>query len=220
MEHIIIDGGSTDGTVEIIANASSVDKYISEPDEGIYDAMNKGLALAKGDIIGMLNADDFYETDDVLAQVAKVFERPDVDACYADLVYVKQCDTSKVVRYWKSVSYRPGLFTQGWMPAHPTFFCRKSAYSQFGAFDIDYKIAADVELLFRFLEKYRLNSVYLPQTLIRMRLGGTTNRSWHNIKTQNSEILTMLDKYYGHVNRFRFFWGKFCHRLSQFLLRP
>lgn len=219
LEHIIIDGGSTDDTREIIANFSSVAIYLSEPDDGIYDAMNKGIAMASGELIGILNADDFYASDDVLSQIVKVFDEPQVDACYADLLYVKQHNTNKVVRYWKSCSYKQGLFKRGWMPAHPTFFCRKSVYERFGKFDLNYKIAADVELLFRFLEKYRINSIYLPKLLIKMRMGGTTNQSWSNIKIQNHEVLAILDKHYGRVSRAYFFLGKLLNRCAQFFLR-
>lgn len=220
IEHIIVDGASTDGTKEIIEQAESVVNYISEPDEGIYDAMNKGIAMAKGEIIGILNADDFYANDGVLSQIAKAFEQQAVDACYADLVYVKQERTEEVVRYWKSSPYKSGLFRKGWMPAHPTFFCRKSVYEKYGNFNLNYKIAADVELLFRFLEKYRIKTVYLPRTLIKMRLGGTTNQSWRNIRTQNNEVLLALDEHYGRVSRLSFFLGKSLNRLSQFFRKP
>lgn len=220
VEHIVVDGGSTDGTREIVASSTSVSKFTSEPDDGIYDAMNKGIAMASGEIVGILNADDFYASNDVLSHIAKVFENPDIDACYADLVYVGREDTDKVVRYWKSRAYKSGLFRHGWMPAHPTFFCRKSVYERYGNFDLDYEIAADVELLFRFLEKHQLQSVYLPKTLIKMRLGGTTNQSWRNIKTQNAEVLSALNKHYGRVSRIRFFLGKLFNRSSQFFRRP
>lgn len=220
VEHIIIDGGSTDGTKDIIANATTVARYISEPDDGIYDAMNKGIARASGDIIGILNADDFYASEDVLEHVAMTFDEPGVDSCYADLVYVRQHDAQKIVRYWKSYPYKPGLFKRGWMPAHPTFFCRKSVYERYGNFDLNYTIAADVELLFRFLEKKRINSVYLPKTIIKMRLGGTTNQSWRNISIQNHEALSALDEHYGRVSRACFFLGKLFNRSSQFLRRP
>lgn len=219
-EHIIIDGASDDGTSEIIAKSPSISKFVSEPDDGIYDAMNKGITISTGEVIGILNADDFYASNDVLSQVAKIFKNPEVDACYADLVYVRQKDTNKIVRYWKSQAYESGLFRGGWMPAHPTFFCRKSVYERYGKFDLNYKIAADVELLFRFLEKYRVKSVYFTKTLIKMRLGGTTNQSWRNIRIQNQEVLTALDQHYGRVNRTRFFFGKLLNRSLQFLCRP
>jgi len=152
-EHIIVDGASRDSTMDIVKSADSISRYISEPDKGIYDGMNKGLRLATGDVIGLLNADDFYADDTVLSQVANVFKDPNMKACFANLVYVDQHDTSRVVRYWKSRPYQQGLFKSGWMPAHPTFFVKKEVYAQYGLFDLSYKIAADFELLFRLIEQ-------------------------------------------------------------------
>lgn len=154
IEHIIIDGESRDATLDII-NQHKLNNttIVSEPDEGIYDAMNKGIKLASGDVIGTLNADDFYIDSDVISKVSKVFSDPTTDASYADLIYVDQVNTDKVVRYWKSKPYKDGLFKQGWMPAHPTFFTRKHVYERFGYFSLKYKIAADFELLFRLIEK-------------------------------------------------------------------
>jgi len=160
-EHIIVDGASRDSTMDIVKSAGSITRYISEPDKGIYDGMNKGLKLATGDVIGLLNADDFYADDTVLTQVAEAFKKPNIQACFANLVYVDQHDTSRVVRYWKSRPYQQGLFKSGWMPAHPTFFVRKEVYEQYGLFDLSYKIAADFELLFRFIEQKKYhNRVY------------------------------------------------------------
>ena len=220
IEHIIIDGGSSDETAEIVKQAASVSQFLSESDEGIYDAMNKGISMATGDVIGLLNADDFFEADDVLSEVAKIFQDETVDGCFADLVYVQQQNTKKVVRYWQPRAFRPGAFKRGWMPPHPTFFCRKSVYQRYGNFDLRYKIAADVELLFRFLEQNRVNAVYLPKVITRMRLGGTTNQSFSNMKVQNREILAFLDAHYGRVSRFVFFIGKFADRAVQFIRRP
>jgi glycosyltransferase involved in cell wall biosynthesis len=220
IEYVVVDGGSTDGTVEYIERSGIVNRFVSEADNGIYDAMNKGIAIASGEIIGFLNADDFYANNHVLGLVAKAFEDPLVDACFADLVYVKQNDTDRVVRYWKSGSFKPGHFKHGWMPAHPTFFCRRYVYERYGLFDLNYNIAADVELLFRFLEKCRIRVVYLPVIFTKMRLGGKTNQSWKNIKVQNAEVLHALDEYYGHVSRTSFFFCKVINRLRQFLLRP
>jgi len=220
IEHIVVDGGSSDGTLEIISNSPSIAHYVSEPDKGIYDAMNKGIAMASGDVIGILNADDFYVNKSVISQIAQVFNNEEVEACYADLVYVKENDTSKIVRYWKSQSFKPGLFLKGWMPAHPTFFVRKSVYQQHGLFNLNYRIASDVEMLFRLLEVKRIKTVYLPETIIKMRLGGTTNKSFKNIKQQNQEVLMMLDTFYGHVSRVRFFALKVFSRLQQFLSKP
>jgi glycosyltransferase involved in cell wall biosynthesis len=220
IEHIIVDGGSTDGTVKLIDNASSIARYVSEPDKGIYDAMNKGIAMATGDVVGILNADDFYTSNHVVSSIAKVFENPTIDACYADLVYVDQNDTNKVVRYWRSEVFISGAFKRGWMPPHPTFFCRKSVYEENGNFDLNYKIASDVELLFRFLEDKKIRCMYLPELIIKMRLGGTTNKNLKNIIFQNREVLRFLDDYYGRVSRLHFFYCKISNRLKQFIFKP
>lgn len=220
IEHIIIDGGSTDGTMDIVIKANSVTKYISEPDKGIYDAMNKGIAMATGDVIGTLNADDFYATSSAIDTVAKSFLDTQIDACFADLVYVDTNDTSQIIRYWKSNPFQPGAFKLGWMPAHPTFFVRSSIYKKYGVFDLRYQLAADMQLLFRLLEKHKINTVYLPEVLIKMRMGGATNKSIKNIFEQNREILSVLDDYYEHSSRLKFFFNKLVDRVKQFFLRP
>lgn len=218
IEHIVVDGGSTDGTVEIISKTSSIAHFVSEPDEGIYDAMNKGISMANGDIVGILNADDFYNSNHVLSSIANAFENSSIDACYADLVYVDQNDTNKVVRYWKSSSFKQGLFLKGWMPPHPTFFCKKSVYEKYGVFNLEYKIAADVEILFRFIEQVGIKTGYLPELLVRMRMGGTTNKSISNILIQNREILTILVNHYGDVNYLKFYINKLANRIKQFFM--
>lgn len=220
VEHLLIDGASTDNTVNIIQQYGSVTKLLSEPDKGIYDAMNKGIALADGDVIGTLNADDFYANDKVLAEVAKVFLDPSIEACYADLVYVRQNNVNQIVRFWKSKDYEPGLFKSGWMPAHPTFFVRKSVYNKFGDFDLSYKIAADFELLFRFIEKNAIKTQYLPRVLVKMRLGGTTNKNISNIVRQNKEIASILIKQYTNFSTTKFILTKLLNRLLQFFRRP
>ncbi len=186
-EHLIVDGGSSDETISILKKNKTVSQWISEPDQGIYDAMNKGLALATGEVIGFLNADDIYSSDDVLQQVAAVFEDSTIDGCYADLVYVDAINTQKIIRYWKSRSFKPGMFKRGWMPPHPTFFVRKSVYEKYGRFDLDYKLAADFELTMRFMETHAINTCYVPRTWIRMRMGGATNKSIWNVIKGNVE---------------------------------
>lgn len=221
LEHIIIDGFSTDGTVEIInKHKDDLSKFVSEPDEGIYHAMNKGLALAMGDVIGTLNADDCYASENVLKEVAQIFMDSSIDACFGDLVYVNQENTNKIVRYWKSRDYIPGLFKAGWMPAHPTFFVRKNVYERLGGFDLNYKIAADFELLFRLIEQNKIKTKYLPKVLVKMRLGGTTNKNLSNILRQNKEIISILNKYYADFSVLKFVFRKLFNRFFQFILHP
>ena len=220
VEHIVIDGASTDSTIDIIKRHKSIFRFISEPDKGIYDAMNKGIALATGDVIGTLNADDFYANENVLKEVAQIFMDSSIDACFGDLVYVNQENTNKIVRYWKSRDYIPGLFKAGWMPAHPTFFVRKSVYERLGGFDLDYKIAADFELLFRFIEQNNIKTKYLPKVLVKMRLGGTTNKNLSNILRQNKEIITILSKHYVDFSVLKFVFNKLFNRFFQFVSHP
>lgn len=219
IEHIIIDGGSTDGTVDIIAKAPSVTRFVSEPDNGIYDAMNKGIAMASGDVVGILNSDDFYAIDNAVSQVAEAFKDQAVDACYADLIYVDQADTNKVVRYWRSRPFIPGLFRWGWMPAHPTFFVRRKYFDEFGCYDLNYRLQSDFELTMRFLEVQRLHSVYLPVVLIKMRMGGATNQSLKNIIKGNIEAYRACKKNHLKVSPL-FILFKMMSRLPQFWSRP
>jgi len=188
IEHIIIDGGSTDGTLEIIGRyEQSIAKILSEPDKGIYDALNKGISLASGDIVGFLHADDVYAHDTVLEMVGNVFKKENVHSCYGDLQYVTKDDTSKVIRHWKSSEYCHGKFKSGWMPPHPTFFVRRWVYEKYGYFNTDFRIAADYELMLRFIEKHKISTYYIPEVLIKMRFGGTSNRSLKNLLVKSSE---------------------------------
>jgi len=180
IEYLLIDGASTDQTCSIISSHSQYNKinhFISEADCGVYHAMNKGIKIASGEIIGLLNADDIYFDDSILTQVSQVFSDPTIDACYADLVYVKECDMSKIVRYWKSKDYYAGLFERGWMPAHPTFFVRRHIYEKYGAFNLKYKTQADFELTMRFLSIHHIKTRYIPKIWVKMRMGGISNRS-------------------------------------------
>ena len=219
VEHIVIDGASTDGTLSILE--SKIDKFkvlLSEPDDGIYDAMNKGLEIATGDIIGFLNSDDFYPSNDILFRVASTFrENSFIDACYADLVYVNKFNTSKNIRYWKSNNFVPGSFSKGWTPPHPTFFVRNSIYKSFGKFDLNYTIAADTELMMRFLEVNKINVLYVPEIWVKMRMGGTSNKSIKNIFKQNKEVLKAIKKHNLNLNRLSFFVCKIFSRSLQFL---
>ncbi len=178
IEHIIIDAQSSDNTLKIInMHCGKNTRIISEPDKGIYDAMNKGISLAVGDVIGILNADDLYTHSDVLQQVATIFEDASIDCCYGDLDYVDSVDVKHIVRRWHSGDYKPELFYRGWMPPHPTFFVRRSLYEQFGTFRLDMGTSADYELMLRFLLKCGARVAYLPDILVKMRTGGASNAS-------------------------------------------
>ena len=157
--------------------------------------MNKGIRASSGDVIGFLNSDDVYASSSVIKRVAEEFKDSSVMACYGDLCYVDKQEVSKIVRYWKSSQFVPGLFLDGWSPPHPTFFVRRSVYVQYGGFDLKYRIAADVALMMRFLEQYSIPVVYIPEILVHMRMGGKTNNSLKNIFQQNKEILNALQQH-------------------------
>ena len=222
VEHVFVDGASSDNTLKIIQEQSIRSKLIvSEPDDGIYEAMNKGIKLAKGDVIGFLNSDDFYASYDVLRRVAEVFEDDSsLDACYADLIYIDQIDTSRTVRYWQSSDFAPGAFARGWCPPHPTFFVRRSVCQRFGCFDLNYRIASDVELMMRFLEVYKIRVRYVSEVRVKMRMGGTTNRNLKNVWVQNQEVLRALRRHGLPANPILFFVHKLLSRGKQFFQRP
>jgi glycosyltransferase involved in cell wall biosynthesis len=179
LEHIIVDGNSSDATLPIIfRNADRIDKLISEPDHGIYDAMNKGIALSTGDVIGILNSDDFYAHPYVLEKVARVFEDESVHTSYGDLIYVDPADVKRITRYWRAGAHHPQSFYRGWMPPHPTFFVRRSVYEKYGNFNLSLGTAADYELTLRLLLKYGVSTTYIPEVLVHMRSGGASNASF------------------------------------------
>ena len=188
IEYIIIDGASKDKTSSIIKSFGfKVAKFISEPDKGIYDAMNKGLALATGDIIGILNADDIYADTNVISKVVNRFQEDKVEGLYADLVYVKRDDTNKITRYWRSGNYSKGKFLKGWMPPHPTFFVKREIYEKYGNFNLDLRSAADYEIMLRFIHKHEIKITYLPCIITKMRVGGQSNVSLKNRIKANKE---------------------------------
>ena len=181
IEYIIVDGKSSDNTLEICNKyADHISKIVSEEDTGIYDAMNKGIALAQGDIVGILNADDFYVDDFVIQNVVDKFENESIDAVYADLVYVNGQETSKVTRTWISGLYKEGLFLKGWMPPHPTFFVKLSCYKEYGDYSLDLKTVADYELMLRMIHKHKIKLGYLNKIIVKMRVGGVSNASLKN----------------------------------------
>jgi len=193
VEIIVVDGNSTDETPAIINEYDgSIDILIREPDEGVYDAMNKGINHATGDIVGILNADDRYQDVGVLRSVIEKFETSQVDLCYGDLVYVDEED--EVVRYWKSGGYRPRKFYFGWMPPHPTVFVKREVYERYDPFDLEFSIAADYELLLRLLLRHGLSATYIEDVLVRMATGGQSNNSIRNIARANLEVYRAWQK--------------------------
>ncbi|GGP06534.1 glycosyl transferase [Cloacibacterium rupense] len=189
IEYIVIDGGSKDNTLQLINQYKEIIDYtVSEKDKGLYDAMNKGIEKATGDVIGFLNSDDLFCDDKAVEKVMNIFnENPKLDSVYADLYYVDQNNADKIVRKW--ITSKQKKFKYGWHPAHPTFYIKKEVYNQFGGFDLKFKLASDFEIMLRFLEKYKISTLYLPQPLIKMRLGGETNKSLGNIFKQNKECI-------------------------------
>jgi glycosyltransferase len=191
IEYIIIDGGSTDGTKNIVQSyGDKISRFVCEPDNGIYDAMNKGIRLASGDIVGILNSDDFYAYTDVIKDVVAAFKSDaDIGIVYGDLLYVDAKDTNKTVRVWRSGEYKSGLFESGWHPPHPSFFVRKSIYDKYGTFNTSFKIAADYELMLRLMHKRSVKAAYIPKVFVKMRTGGASNGSIFGIVKANIECL-------------------------------
>ncbi|MEA2029006.1 MAG: glycosyltransferase family 2 protein [Campylobacterota bacterium] len=209
IEYIVVDGASTDGTVEIVHSyGDKITKFVSEKDNGLYDAMNKGIGLASGDIVGILNSDDFYTDNDVIEKVVKEFKEKQVDSVYADLVYVKPENLDKTVRYYDSSQFNPSRFAYGWMPAHPTFFVKKEIYDKYGVFRTDLKIGADFDILARFLYTHKISYSYMQEVFVKMRVGGVSTgglkATWQIVKEQlqvckdngiDTNIFKILSKY-------------------------
>lgn len=187
-EYIIVDGASRDQTVPIVQTYNGrISHLLSEPDDGLYDAMNKGIARATGEIVAILNSDDFYVHSRVLEKVVHLFDHYGVDSVYGDLKYVSAREPSRVVRHWRSGHYHPDNFRYGWMPPHPAFFVRREVYERYGAFDTRFRNSADYELMLRLLYKHRISACYLPEVLVHMRTGGTSNRTLRSRLRSNRE---------------------------------
>jgi glycosyltransferase involved in cell wall biosynthesis len=187
IDHIIVDGASKDNTLQIVKEFAHHISVISEKDEGIYDAMNKGIRAAKGDIIGILNSDDVYMGPDVISEIVDVFRDPTVQCCYADLQYVDSRNAKRVTRVWRSGYYKGNSFHWGWMPPHPTFFVRKSVYEQFGLYNHNMRSSADYEMMLRLLLNHQLKTAYIPRIIVKMRTGGVSNASIRNRFRANRE---------------------------------
>lgn len=195
-ECIVIDGGSDDATVDIIKEyENKFDgrmKWVSAPDKGPYDAMNKGILMSSGDVVGILNSDDLYNDGSVLEIIADTIEHKNVDCVFGDLLYVDSEDTMKIRRIWKGSPYKEGVFLKGWSPAHPTFYVKREIFERFGLYNTCNKISADFELMLVFLGKYRIKSFYIPRCLVKMRVGGISNRSINNVLNGNRNIVHVL----------------------------
>lgn len=220
VEYIIVDGGSHDATAKIVAHYPDVvDLFISEPDHGVYDAMNKGIRAASGEIIAILNSDDFYIHSHVLEQIAATFQQSGADSVYGDLQYVDQHNPHKVIRHWESGAFQRRKFLAGWMPPHPAFFVKRVVYQRHGLFNLSLKSSADYELMLRFLYKHQVSAAYVPDVLVRMRVGGLSNATWRSRIRANREDRTAW-KINGIKPRFYTTILKPLRKLQQFYYRP
>lgn len=217
IEHIIIDGGSQDTTIKIIANFPHVSKIVCERDSGIYDAMNKGLKFSTGDIIGILNSDDLLIETTLIEEIVKIFENnEDIDIVYGNLLYIDSNNMNKIIRKWKSTNYFENFFDFGNVPPHPTVYLRRSVYDKVGNFDLNFKLASDYDLMLRIFKKENFKSKFIDKYFVKMRIGGVTNKNWKNRIIQNIEIYNSWTK-----NKikppFYFFFYRFYNRISQYL---
>ena len=188
IEHVVIDGGSLDGTMaKLEAKQEQLAFLLSEPDQGIYDALNKGLFKTTGEVVGFLHSDDLYAHAEVLADIAKAFQDPQVCAVYGDLNYVKRRDSTQIVRKWKSAEFTQQRLSHGWMPPHPTLYVRRKCYQLIGGFDVKYKISADFFCILQLFRQTNFKSIYLPQVLVIMRLGGASNKSFKAVINKSKE---------------------------------
>lgn len=221
IEYVIIDGASKDNTLEIIKSFQTHHAHIrliSEPDKGIYDALNKGLIHASGDVVGFVHSDDVLANTTIVSNVVDCIKNRDVDGVYGDLLYVRKEDTNKVIRHWKGKQFSPALLKRGWMPAHPTLFIKQEVYLSKGNFDLTFKIAADYDFILRIFKDRKLNFEYLPNVFTKMRVGGVSNRNMKSILLKTKEDLRALRN-----NSMPFpFWivvSKNVSKLSQFFIK-
>ena len=214
VEHIIIDGGSCDKTVEIIKSGSTFSKIISEPDQGIYDALNKGIKIATGDIIGFLHSDDLLDDSNTLSDIVERFKNSNADGVYGDLLYVNKDNTNKTIRHWKSKAFHQRNLRYGWMPAHPTLFLKKKIFEKHGLFDLSFKIAADYDFMLRILKDSELKFEYLPKVITKMRVGGASNKNLSNILQKSREDLRAIRK--NNIGGFHTLIFKNLRKLGQF----
>lgn len=219
LEYIVVDGGSTDGTLDVLAPfRDRIATLISEPDRGLYDAMNKGIRAATGDVVAILNADDVYASSDVLARVAETFNSSGATAVYGDLNYVEADDLARVIRRWRAGTYSPGAFRRGWMPPHPALFVQRTCYKRWGMFSLSLRSAADYELMLRFIHRHGMSLAYLPDTLVLMRAGGVSNASLkHRLRAHREDWKAW--RMNGHHPSLFTLLAKPLRKLPQFLSR-
>ena len=217
LEHIIIDNKSVDGTLNLIKkqNDNRI-KIVSEQDNGIYDAINKGIKLAKGEIISILHSDDKYYNNHTLLNIINNFKDRNIDIIYGNLLYTKKNNLNKIIRYWKSTNYIQGMFFKGWSPPHPSFFVKKKIYQKFGLYSTKIGNPADIELMYRFLELKKVNNKYINKILIKMRYGGKSNKNFFEILKQNFQILNFLNLK-NPISVIKFIYFKFINRALQFI---
>lgn len=220
LEYIIIDGASSDATVSIVKSFQDrIQHFVTEPDQGAYDAINKGIRLARGEIVGILNSDDRYSSDSVLSTVVREFEQHAIDALYADVLIYKSFDQPRIHRYYDASNFSLHKFAAGWMPPHPTFFVKRICYEQFGLYKSDYRIAADFELLVRFLVTHRISYRYLNKVLVHMQAGGLSNRNFRSNWTLNQEIIRACRENGIKTNLLKVL-SKYPQKVLQLLKRP
>ncbi|MBL4624847.1 MAG: glycosyltransferase [Flavobacteriales bacterium] len=217
IEYIIVDGKSTDDTLAILNSYSGkINKIISEPDNGLYDAINKGIRAASGEIIGLIHADDVLASSHVIDRITEVFKLNKCDAVYSDLQYVDKDDMSKVFRDWKAGEYKTGMFLEGWMPPHPTLYVKRKLFAEFGYYNTSFKISADYELMLRFIHRNNIQIKYIPEVHVKMRVGGKSNSSVFNRVKANIE-----DRKAWKINKlkpnFLTLYSKPLSKLAQFL---
>jgi glycosyltransferase len=218
VEHVVQDGGSQDGTLEVVKSlANHATALVSEPDSGIYDAINRGIGRANGDVIGLLHSDDMFAQVDVIEKVAKAFEDPYVDGVYGDLQYVAADNPARVIRHWRSGEYSPSLLPKGWMPPHPTLYLRRQVFDVHGLYDSSFEIAADYDAMLRYLAKGRIHLAYIPEVLVKMRVGGESNRSLERIVSKSREDLRAIRK--NGVGGIGTLVGKNFSKLGQFIVK-
>jgi len=225
IEYILVDGNSKDETCEIIESYEQIFKkngmdyiWISEKDSGLYDAINKGIQMASGDVIGILNSDDYFFDNNVLFDIAEKFNIELVDCIYGNIVYIDPNKDNKVTRRWVSKTFKKGLFEKSWTPGHPTFYCKKELYENYGLYRTDFKIAADVELMYRFLEKHCLRSLYIDRYMVIMRQGGVSNQGIMSTVTITREMQIAITENGGKFNIFKYLLYK-CLKIKQFITK-